>query len=138
MPSEDLGTSTREGEQENRPVFPSPFDFNPREPLTLVELRMRSLSGMIRQKPRWWEKVQDGALVAKWRAEMVEHDRVAREKEWDRNREDFYAPKRWPRDALTDAQLDYVFAELKHVASARDELTGIHVSRRPLGCRRVC
>ncbi|KAI0704792.1 hypothetical protein C8Q76DRAFT_861189 [Earliella scabrosa] len=59
------------------PKFPSPYIFHRRDPLTLVELRMRSLSGLIRQKPRWWEKVQDEALVAKWRAEMVELDRIA-------------------------------------------------------------
>ncbi|TFK79080.1 hypothetical protein K466DRAFT_606414 [Polyporus arcularius HHB13444] len=59
---------------------------------------------------------------------MVEYDRVAREKEWDESRDDFHGPKRWPRDALTDAQLDYVFAELKHAASQRDEKTGIHAA----------
>ncbi|TFK85153.1 hypothetical protein K466DRAFT_588338 [Polyporus arcularius HHB13444] len=42
--------------QEEGPTFPSPFEFNARDPLTLVELRMHNLSGMIRQKARWWEK----------------------------------------------------------------------------------
>ncbi|TFK89593.1 hypothetical protein K466DRAFT_584455 [Polyporus arcularius HHB13444] len=112
-------------------TFPSPFEFNARDPITLVELRMHILSGLIRQKPRWWEKVLDDELVAKWRAEMVENDRVAREKEWDDSGEDVYGARRWPRDALTDAQLDYVFAELKHVAGERDEKTGIHATSVP-------
>ena len=127
------------------PKFPSPYIFHRRDPLTLVELRMRSLSGLIRQKPRWWEKVQDEALVAKWRAEMVELDRVACEREW-RTRDmvddeesggnelqdgSWYGPpnnKRWPCKNVTDAQLDYVFAELRWVATQIDHNTGIHVS----------
>ena len=40
---------------------------------------------------------------------------------------DMYGPKWWPRDALTDVQLDYVFAELRHLANKWDERTGIHV-----------
>ncbi len=106
-------------EQKGRPTFPSPFDFNVREPVTLVELRMRKLSGMIRQKSRWWEKVLDDALVAKWRAEMVEYDDFARAEEGGEDS--------WPGNALTDAQLDYIFAELKYVAGERDDKDGIHV-----------
>lgn len=58
--------------------FPSPFIFEGNHiPITLVELRMRRFSGMIRAKLGWWEKVHDTELVAKWRAEMVEQDRSA-------------------------------------------------------------
>ncbi|KAI0716761.1 hypothetical protein C8Q76DRAFT_795019 [Earliella scabrosa] len=136
-----------------REDFPSPFDWNSRDPITLVELRMRQLSGCIRAKPRWWEKVHDAAIVDKWRTEIVEQDRALVEKfwggeerfkdqfdvpdDWDGeesgNREDGKdedeerqpGPKKWPRDPITDVQLDYIFAELKHAASERDPETGI-------------
>ena len=123
------------------PRFPSPYIFHRRDPLTLVE---RSLLGLIRQKPRWWEKVQDEALVAKWRAEMVELDRIACAQEWkpialrpeehgwfDEDENCWYDPprnKRWPSKNVTDAQLDYVFAELRWAASQVEHNTGIHVS----------
>lgn len=111
------------------PEFPSPFVFNNRDPITLVELRMRRFSGIIRAKPSWWEKVHDAELVAKWRAEMVEQDRVSVDSLWrgvghsDIDCEE----KKWPRDPLTDAQLDYIFAQLKYEADRRDPATGICV-----------
>ncbi|RPD53860.1 hypothetical protein L226DRAFT_472741 [Lentinus tigrinus ALCF2SS1-7] len=166
------GSGSELGSQKDSPTFPSPFEFHVRDPITLVELRMRKLSGMVRQKPRWWEKVHDNALVAKWRAEMVEYDRVARENAWeietdwgsdedeedegededdeddkedqdneddeedkdkdDKDDEEYdrYGPKS-RRNALTDAQLDYIFAELKYVAGQRDERTGIYATTIP-------
>lgn len=36
--------------------------------------------------------------------------------------------KKWPRDTITDAQLDYIFDQLKYEASQRDPSTGIFVS----------
>ena len=39
--------------------FPTPFDWNVRECVTLHELRMRGFAAMIMEKPRWWEKVFD-------------------------------------------------------------------------------
>ena len=116
--------------------FPSPFDFNAFAPVTLVELRMRILSGAIRAKPLWWEKVNDPEIVAKWRAEIVEQDRAAVERFWGgaerlqdtlHTDEDGWVPKQWPRDPINDAQLDYIFEELKWAASRRDEATGIFV-----------
>lgn len=111
------------------PEFPSPFVFNDRDPITLVELRMRRFSGIIHAKPNWWEKVYDAELVAKWRAEMVEQDRVCVDSLWkDVNRSDFeYGETQWPREPLTDAQLDYIFAQLKYEADQRDPATGIYV-----------
>ena len=117
-----------EDDQQDLPTFPSPFVIHDREPITLVELRMRKLSEMIRQKPRWWMKLQDDSLVAKWREEMIEYDRIAREEAWGEEQEENYALRGCPRDPLTNAQLDYVFAELRYVASELDERTGIHVS----------
>ena len=132
-----------------REEFPSPFDWNLREPITLVELRMRQLSGCIRAKPRWWEKVHDDAIVDKWRTEIVEQDCALVEWFWggkerfrhsfdvrldwdgeeseDEERHGQSGPKTWPRDPITDVQLDYIFAELKHAASERDPETGIFV-----------
>ncbi len=116
------------------PEFPSPFVFNNREPITLVELRMRRFSGIIRAKPVWWEKVRDAELVAKWRAEMVEQDRVSVDSLWSgEGRFDYGSgEKQWPRDPLTDAQLDYIFTQLKHEADKRDPATGIYVSLQPM------
>ncbi len=89
--------------------FPSPFDFQEREPVTLVELRMRFFSGKVHHEPRWWEKIIDSTIPAKWRAEMVEHDRLQVELCWGgEKRFDIGLPgeKRWPRDPMTEVQLE--------------------------------
>ena len=111
--------------------FPSPFYFLDRNPYTLVELRMRLFSGNIRSKPNWWEKVHDASIVAKWREEMIEQDRILVERLWGGeerlvNWED--GAKKWPRERITLAQLDYIFQELKYEAARRDPGTGIFVS----------
>ncbi|RPD53854.1 hypothetical protein L226DRAFT_548383 [Lentinus tigrinus ALCF2SS1-7] len=111
------------------PVFPSPFRFQERDPCTLIELRMRYLSGKIRAKPNWWEKINDATLVSKWRQEMVDQDRAAIEKVWGLEEESTL--KHWPRDLVTDTQLDYIFDELRYVASRRDEATGIYAASIP-------
>ncbi|KAI0737142.1 hypothetical protein C8Q80DRAFT_1276614 [Daedaleopsis nitida] len=115
--SETSGETHEKGASEAH-TFPSPYEFNSREPTTL---------------PRWWEKVHDEALVAKWRAEMLQYDRERIAFEWrpypedddDFNYEEWRV-KHWPPKPVTEAQLDYVFAELKHYASQVDEETGIH------------
>ncbi|KAI0773048.1 hypothetical protein BD413DRAFT_656192 [Trametes elegans] len=95
---------------------------------------MRQFSGMIRSKPDWWQKVNDPELVAKWREEMVEQDRAAVDKFWggDLRFDHGHGSKKWPRDPLTDAQLDYIFEELKYEASQRDEGTGIFATSIPM------
>ncbi|KAI0750447.1 hypothetical protein C8Q74DRAFT_1374035 [Fomes fomentarius] len=97
------------------------------QPITLVELRMRQFSGKIRSKPNWWEKVKDAAIVAKWRQEIVDQDRQLVDKLW--GGEEYFehgdGEKKWPRDPITAAQIDYIFVELEHVASQRDPKTGI-------------
>ena len=119
--------------------FPSPFDWNVRDVVTLHELRMRAFVAKVLEKPRWWEKIGDDALAAKWRAEMVELDHVTCEKEWkkinyDDPDYDWDQPrtKKWPREVITDAQLDWVFAYLKWAVSQVDEKTGIHVRLWPI------
>ena len=111
--------------------FPSPFTFKEREPTTLVELRMRLFSSKIRSKPDWWDKVNDAAIAQKWREEMIEQDRALVERLWGGeerliNWED--GAKKWPRERITPAQLDYIFQELKYEAARRDPETGIFVS----------
>ena len=113
-----------------RPTFKSPFGINDLPPISLVELRMRWLSGKVRSKPEWWRKVRDDEIVAKWRREMVEHDAVMVDKFW--GGEKYYdsgsGEKQWPREKLTDVQLDYIFDELRYEAGRYDEQTGIFVS----------
>ena len=112
--------------------FPSPYCFNDIPPMTLVELRMRFYSGKIRAKPRWWEKVHDTATVANWRAEIRASDKENVERLWGgekRNKEEDAdgKAKQWPRQPITETQLDYVIDELRYEASKRDEATGIFV-----------
>ena len=58
----------------------SPFS---EPPLTKLEMRLRALGSEIRAKPRWWLKVHDEALVAKWRAEATAASHVSEaEFEW--------------------------------------------------------
>ena len=37
----------------------------------VVEMRMCALSNAIREKPNWWEKIKDPALVEKWTREAL-------------------------------------------------------------------
>ncbi|RPD53848.1 hypothetical protein L226DRAFT_563700 [Lentinus tigrinus ALCF2SS1-7] len=113
--------------------FPSPFMFEQREPITLVELRMRFFSGKIRSKPNWWEKVHDSSITKKWREEIVEQDRALVDKLWG-GEERFICEddsKKWPRDTITEAQIDYIFDELKYEAAQRDPDTGIFATSIP-------
>ncbi|KAH9856285.1 hypothetical protein C2E23DRAFT_722900 [Lenzites betulinus] len=88
---------------------------------------MGQFSGTIRAKPKWWEKVHEANIVAKWRAEMVAQDRAVVDRLWggDKRFECGDGEKKWPRDPVTDAQLDYVFDELRYEAAQRDPTTGI-------------
>ncbi|KDQ59194.1 hypothetical protein JAAARDRAFT_33923 [Jaapia argillacea MUCL 33604] len=127
--------------------FPSPFmaastlDF-----LTLKEFRLRALTSQILEKPNWWQKVHDETIVAKWRQEFVDQDakmvktmgRVRSEPELNaayavtRDQDEFYwrefRKTRWPRDPLNEAQLDYVFDNLRWLAEQRDANTGIQAT----------
>ena len=115
---------------EFRLVFKSPFGMNDLAPISLVELRMRWFSSKVRCKPEWWRKVHDDEIVAKWRREMVEHDAVMVDKFWggEKYYDSGHGEKQWPREKLTDVQLDYIFDELRYEAGRYDEQTGIFVS----------
>ncbi|KAH9884533.1 hypothetical protein C8Q73DRAFT_770645 [Cubamyces lactineus] len=114
-------------------AFPAPFEFQEREPVTVVERRMRIMSFYIRIKPDWWMKVNDPEIVAKWRAEMIEQDAEALEELWggEKRFDHGNGEKPWPREPVTDTQLDYIFDQLKYEASRRDETTGIYATTIP-------
>ncbi|OSC97245.1 hypothetical protein PYCCODRAFT_1399071 [Trametes coccinea BRFM310] len=124
----------REVERDSQSLeFPSPFIFIDRDPITLIELRMRTFSGMIRSKPDWWVKIHDPELVAKWRQEMIDQDRDAVEKLWggEERFEHGRGKKQWPRDKISDTQLKYIFEQLKYESSQRDDETGIFAAAIP-------
>jgi hypothetical protein len=64
---------------------------------------MMRCSAHIREKPGWFDKMNDPEIVARWTQEAV-------------------------AQGLTEAQIGYVLAELAHYAALRDEETGIEVS----------
>ncbi|KAI0631405.1 hypothetical protein C8Q77DRAFT_1060680 [Trametes polyzona] len=94
---------------------------------------MRRFSGMIRAKPDWWTKVHDSTITSRWRAEMVEQDRATVDKFWGGEQRFEYGngDKKWPRDAITDAQLNYIFDQLQYEAGQRDPITGIYAAAVP-------
>ncbi|KAI8971296.1 hypothetical protein BD414DRAFT_525426 [Trametes punicea] len=113
--------------EERKLAFPSPFTFILNNPVPLVELRLRRFAREIRDKSRWWEKVHEADIVARWTREIVEHDRAMVEQYWGGEKRyiEGCGEKQWPRDPITDAQLRYLFDELRYIASQRDEVYGI-------------
>ncbi|EIW62540.1 uncharacterized protein TRAVEDRAFT_115077 [Trametes versicolor FP-101664 SS1] len=114
--------------------FPSPFTFILNNPVPFVELRLRRFARTIRDKPNWWEKVHDPNIVARWTREVIEHDLTMVEQFWggERRYDEGAGEKQWPRDPITDAQLAYLFDELRYLASQRDEETGISETTLPM------
>ncbi|MGW7098777.1 DUF4246 domain-containing protein [Streptomyces sp. NPDC054838] len=88
-------------------AFPLPFhasrSISFATPRTLRELQMMQCSALIRAKPGWFDKMNDAGIVARWTQEAV-------------------------AQGLTEAQVRYVLAELRHYAGLRDAGTGIEVS----------
>ncbi|MEU0954185.1 DUF4246 domain-containing protein [Streptomyces niveus] len=89
------------------PAFPLPFhasrSISFATPRTLREIQMMRCSSQIRAKPRWFDKMNDADIVARWTREAVDQ-------------------------GLTEAQVRYVLAELRHYAQLRDGRTGVEVS----------
>ncbi|KAH9887386.1 hypothetical protein C8Q73DRAFT_657144 [Cubamyces lactineus] len=106
--------------------FPSPFTFILNNPVPLVELRLRRFAREIHAKPRWWEKVNDATIVSRWRAEIVDFDNEMIQRLWagDARYDEGSGEKQWPRDRITEAQLNHLFDQLRYVASQRDHETG--------------
>ncbi|MFI1722461.1 DUF4246 domain-containing protein [Streptomyces sp. NPDC020489] len=88
-------------------AFPLPFHASRHigvaTPRTLRELQMMECSSQIRAKPRWFEKMDDADIAARWTQEAI-------------------------AQGLTGAQVRYVLDELRHYAALRDAGTGIEVS----------
>ncbi|MCX5336244.1 MULTISPECIES: DUF4246 domain-containing protein [unclassified Streptomyces] len=88
-------------------AFPLPFHASRSiafaTPRTLRELQMMECSSQIRAKPRWFDKMNDADIVARWTREAI-------------------------AQGLTEAQVQYVLSELRHYAALRDARTGIEVS----------
>ncbi|NKI44632.1 DUF4246 domain-containing protein [Streptomyces physcomitrii] len=88
-------------------AFPLPFHVSRTvevaKPRTLRELEMMRCSAAIREKPEWFVKRDDAALVARWTREAGEQ-------------------------GLTEAQIRYVLDELAYYAGLRDGRTGVEVS----------
>lgn len=80
-------------------------------PRTIVELKMCALSNRIREKPDWWEKIKDEAIVGKWREEALEQGEDEENPEW----------------SFTPEMANYVLEELQGYADLRDPETGIEV-----------
>ncbi|KAF9644280.1 hypothetical protein BDM02DRAFT_3150579 [Thelephora ganbajun] len=100
----------------HRGHYAIPFDIHEdtdqgkHHPKTIVEMRMCAMSHAIREKPRWWEKIKDTEIMARWRKEALEQQVPS-----PRHRK------------LTDVMIDYVLDELHGYAALRDEETGIEV-----------
>ncbi|GAA3894972.1 hypothetical protein GCM10022244_01000 [Streptomyces gulbargensis] len=88
-------------------AFPLPFHSSRTLPFatprTVRERQMTRCSAHIREKPGWFDKINDAGIVARWTREALDQ-------------------------GLTEAQVRYVLAELAHYAALRDERTGIEVS----------
>ncbi|EMD35986.1 hypothetical protein CERSUDRAFT_115932 [Gelatoporia subvermispora B] len=107
---------------------------------------MRKFVTEITEKPRWHEKVFDEAIVGKWRQEFKEQDDALVKTLWESKRDEYdvgeydvdeherddeqvsRGVKLWPRDRVTDIQLDWVFAFLRWAAGEHDIETGIEAT----------
>ena len=80
--------------------FPHPFyegDYSLGcQPKTLAELTMMRLSGAIRTKSKWYDKMKDQTIRSKWKEEALQ------------------------QTSLSDKKIDYVLDELQYYDSIRD------------------
>lgn len=51
-------------------------------PRALVELKMCAISNEIREKDRWWEKVNDETIRVKWKEDVKEHEAAETNVKW--------------------------------------------------------
>ncbi|KAG0332610.1 hypothetical protein BG004_001173 [Podila humilis] len=71
----------------------------------ISELRLRSASNAIREKPLWWVKYKDPLIAARWRQELLEIQDTD---------DDIH-----PNNKLTNSHIDYLFKELDWYADYR-------------------
>ncbi|KAG8949550.1 hypothetical protein FRC04_008483 [Tulasnella sp. 424] len=72
---------------------------------------MQEYSYALRSKPSWWTEYKDPNAVAKWKAEILDKEKSINEDE-----------------RLSEAEIDYILAELAGYDKMRDESTGIQQS----------
>ncbi|KDQ10055.1 hypothetical protein BOTBODRAFT_137152 [Botryobasidium botryosum FD-172 SS1] len=79
-------------------------------PRTLIELKMNTLSSVLRDKPSWIQKSRDPQIIGKWRKEVhLQQEGLPAEHQ------------------LTPSMVDYVLSELAGYAKLFDETTGIEM-----------
>ncbi|KAI0324721.1 hypothetical protein GY45DRAFT_1288418 [Cubamyces sp. BRFM 1775] len=124
--TDDAVPQTTEPPSPPKLQFPTPFTFILNNPVPLVELRLRRFAREIHAKPRWWEKVNDVDIVARWRSEIIDFDNEMIQRFWagDARFDEGSGEKQWPRDSVTEAQLNHLFDQLRYVARQRDQKTG--------------
>ncbi|KAJ3086166.1 hypothetical protein HK102_013453 [Quaeritorhiza haematococci] len=105
--------------------FPTPFLDPDFEPKTRVEREMNTLSGSIRSKPRWREKLGQKDIVDKWRKEAEEQGATQGEIDFGFDELRYYATKFqdllpmepsavdgvWQSDGLVEAELKNRFTD---------------------------
>ncbi|CAF1051946.1 unnamed protein product [Adineta steineri] len=100
-PTEEILKIDFTNQNADLPSFPHPFLSgnygDGKIPKSLIELRMMNLSGNIRNKSKWFEKMQDQIIRNKWKQEALE------------------------QSSLSEKQIDYVLAELEYYNSIRDQ-----------------
>ncbi|KAF9159711.1 hypothetical protein DFQ26_006275 [Actinomortierella ambigua] len=76
-------------------------------PISIPELVMMAASNAIREKPEWWRKMTDPAIVGRWKQEILEESRA----------------RSGGNDGavLRDAQIEYIFKELQWYAQHRQD-----------------
>ncbi|KIO23097.1 hypothetical protein M407DRAFT_27424 [Tulasnella calospora MUT 4182] len=98
--------------------FPLPFssfdDAGDRvapNPWTICDLRMQEISYELRSRPAWWTEYKNPQILAQWKAELLsKEDRI------------------YGNGKLTEAEIDYLLAELAGYDMMGDETTGIQQS----------
>jgi hypothetical protein len=116
------GTALSSAFDEKIHAYPHPFiitDFDDTGefdeldlPRPLLELKMCMMSNEIREKERWWEKMKNEEIKAKWKQEVEESEKE----------EDNF------RLRLSEKMINYVLQELEGYAAIRDPDTGIELA----------
>jgi len=109
LPIDKLGAWDQEGEQR----FPHAIaDFFATDGITVREISMMDFMNQITDKPRWWEKINDGEVIARWRMEACGEDEEL---------------QRSSGKVLDATSFDYCLAELKDKAEYLREHGVVHV-----------
>ena len=82
---EPYGLGPQEGKEHPRTVSidSSRATSSSLPPPQIVELRMCALSNRIREKPNWWEKMNDEAIAERWRGEALQQGEDDEQPAWN-------------------------------------------------------